>query len=78
MGLDTKIYWLTDHQSQCGFDFDFDLFEVSFQELGRGLGMAVEGDFEEMASKESGCEPKTSCVIWSCSGTVINPLPGYD
>jgi hypothetical protein len=24
MGLDTKIYWLTDRQSQCGFDFDFD------------------------------------------------------
>jgi hypothetical protein len=24
MGLDTKIYWLTDRQSQCNFDFDFD------------------------------------------------------
>jgi hypothetical protein len=23
MGLDTKIYWLTDRQSQCDFDFDF-------------------------------------------------------
>jgi hypothetical protein len=22
MGLDTKIYWLTDRQSQCDFDFD--------------------------------------------------------
>jgi hypothetical protein len=24
MGLDTKIYWLTDRQSQCDFDFDYD------------------------------------------------------
>jgi hypothetical protein len=22
MGLDTKIYWLTDRQSQCDYDFD--------------------------------------------------------
>jgi hypothetical protein len=27
MGLDTKTYWLTDRQSQCDFDFDFDLTE---------------------------------------------------
>jgi hypothetical protein len=25
MGLDTKTYWLTDRQSQCNFDFDFDV-----------------------------------------------------
>jgi hypothetical protein len=25
MELDTKTYWLTDRQSQCNFDFDFDL-----------------------------------------------------
>jgi hypothetical protein len=24
MGLDTKTYWLTDRQSQCNFNFDFD------------------------------------------------------
>jgi hypothetical protein len=24
MGLDTKTYWLTDRQSQCDFDFDFE------------------------------------------------------
>jgi hypothetical protein len=24
MGLDAKTYWLTDRQSQCGFDYDFD------------------------------------------------------
>jgi hypothetical protein len=24
IGLDTKTYWLTDRQSQCDFDFDFD------------------------------------------------------
>jgi hypothetical protein len=24
MVLDTKTYWLTDRQSQCDFDFDFD------------------------------------------------------
>jgi hypothetical protein len=23
MGLDTKAYWLTDRQSQCDFEFDF-------------------------------------------------------
>jgi hypothetical protein len=27
-GLDTKTYWLTDRQSQCDFDFDFDLLDV--------------------------------------------------
>jgi hypothetical protein len=25
MGLDAKTYWLTDRQSQCDFDFDFEL-----------------------------------------------------
>jgi hypothetical protein len=25
MGLDTKTYWLTDRQSQCDFDFDFEV-----------------------------------------------------
>jgi hypothetical protein len=24
MGLDTTTYWLTDRQSQCDFDFDFE------------------------------------------------------
>jgi hypothetical protein len=24
MGLDTKTHWLTDRQSQCDFDFDFE------------------------------------------------------
>jgi hypothetical protein len=24
MGLDTKTFWLTDRQSQCNFDFDFE------------------------------------------------------
>jgi hypothetical protein len=24
-GLNTKTYWLTDRQSRCDFDFDFDL-----------------------------------------------------
>jgi hypothetical protein len=24
MELDTKTYWLTDRQSQCDFDFDFE------------------------------------------------------
>jgi hypothetical protein len=32
MGLDTKTYWLTDRQSQCDFDFDFDLLAASIQE----------------------------------------------
>jgi hypothetical protein len=29
MGLDAKTYWLTDRQSQCDFDFDFDSGVVS-------------------------------------------------
>jgi hypothetical protein len=40
--------------------------------------MAVEGDWEEMARKELGCEKETSYVIGSYSETMINPLPGYD
>jgi hypothetical protein len=37
MGLDTKIYWLTDRQSQCDFDFDFDLtVRTSRQETDTG------------------------------------------
>jgi hypothetical protein len=28
MGLDTKTYCLTDRQSQCDFDFDFELIRV--------------------------------------------------
>jgi hypothetical protein len=74
MGLDAKTYWLTDRQSQCHFDFDF-VWE-SCQELDRVMEMAVQGDWEEMASKKLDCE-KTSCVIWSDSETVINLLPGY-
>jgi hypothetical protein len=48
------------------------------RELGRVLDMAVQGYWEEMARKELGREKKTSCVIWSDSETVINPLPGYE
>jgi hypothetical protein len=47
-------------------------------ELGLVLEMAVQGDWEEMARKELDCAKKTSRVIWSYSGTDINPLPGYD
>jgi hypothetical protein len=51
---------------------------VSCRELGRVLVTAVEGDWEEMARNELDCAKKTSCVIWSYSDTVINPLPVYD
>jgi hypothetical protein len=40
--------------------------------------MVVEGGWEEMERKELDCVTKSSCVIWSYSETVINPLPGYD
>jgi hypothetical protein len=38
MGLDTKIYWLTDRQSQCDFDFDLrsdEQFRAEISVLGR-------------------------------------------
>jgi hypothetical protein len=44
MGLDTKTYWLTDRQSQCDIDFDFDytvgvvccaLWEVPTEVMGK-------------------------------------------
>jgi hypothetical protein len=44
MGLDTKTYFLTDRQSQCDFDFEFDKAvensgnlreRISIRELGR-------------------------------------------
>jgi hypothetical protein len=54
------------------------IWESCCRERGRVLKMAVEGDWEEMARKELGCEKKTSCVIWSNNETVINPLSGYD
>jgi hypothetical protein len=40
--------------------------------------MAIQGDSEEMARKEIADVKKTSHVICSYSGTVINPLQGYD
>jgi hypothetical protein len=48
------------------------------RELGRVLVMAVEGDSEEIARNALDCAKKSSCVIWSNSETVKNPLPGYD
>jgi hypothetical protein len=34
MGLDTKTYWLTDRQSRCNFDFDFNDFGIDFVDSG--------------------------------------------
>jgi hypothetical protein len=46
--------------------------------LGLLLEVAIQGDWEEMGRKDLGGEKNSSCVIWSDSETVINPLPGYD
>jgi hypothetical protein len=43
MGLDTKIYWLTDRQSQCDFDFDFDFTTREFS-AGARHGQSSGGD----------------------------------
>jgi hypothetical protein len=46
--------------------------------LGPVLEMVVEGNWEEIARNKLDCAKMTSCVIWSYSETIINPLPGYD
>jgi hypothetical protein len=47
-------------------------------ELGsRGIELNPVGSCRN-GNKELGCQKKTSCVIWSDSKIVINPLPGYD
>jgi hypothetical protein len=51
---------------------------VVFQELGRVMEMAAQGDSEEMTRKELGGAKTTSCVICSDSDTSINPLPRHD
>jgi hypothetical protein len=80
MGLDTKTYWLTDRQSQCNFDFDFDDEVVdgvqrSIQQFARVVSELAAA---EMARKELDCAKKTSRVIRNHSEIVIKPLPGYD
>jgi hypothetical protein len=35
MGLDSRTGWLTDHKSQCDFEFDFSAVEGS---IGAGIG----------------------------------------
>jgi hypothetical protein len=55
-----------------------DVFSSCCQELGPFVEMTVQGNWEEMARKESDGVKKTSCVVWSYSETVINPLLGYD
>jgi hypothetical protein len=44
MGLDTKSYWLTDHQLQCDFDFDSGLAWldfISFSRVEAGLNTSI-------------------------------------
>jgi hypothetical protein len=37
MGLDTKIYWLTDRQSQCDFEFDLRIIAAETRERNKEI-----------------------------------------
>jgi hypothetical protein len=74
MGLDTKTYWLTDRQSQCDFDFDFDNPGSWVLSIERQF---CTGGFEEKRYlEECGCGEKTLCVIFKVrnSVTLLKPV----
>jgi hypothetical protein len=64
MGLDTKIYWLTNRQSQCDFDLE-------------SVESAVEDDWEELAAgAEIGLRvPGLAVGRWS--GSRVNSVESW-
>jgi hypothetical protein len=69
-GLVAKTNWLAVNRSR-------KVTLTLWEKLSSGVG-SWQNDWEEMERKELGCANKTSCVIWSDTETVTNPLPGYD
>jgi hypothetical protein len=51
MGLDTKTYWLTDRQSQCNFDFDFESSRVEEGSNTSTVALRVVGGDEKESLK---------------------------
>jgi hypothetical protein len=43
MGLDAKIYWLTDRQLQCDFDFDFLIRRESWKGSEKNVSLVWDG-----------------------------------
>jgi hypothetical protein len=62
MGLDAKTYWLTDRQSQCDFDFEFDL---SLQNKRQTHPLVREGAPQ---GQNRNCQTVTNISSWAPDG----------
>jgi hypothetical protein len=86
MGLDTKTYWLTDRQSQCGFDLTLTCkFAVSKwmqrhsnqfseSELVIRYERSTRTEYKRSACEDLLCEIKTLCVIVQGELGLRNPM----